>query len=327
MIAQQPLVSIVVASYNHSEYLDQRIESLLAQDYQEIEIIVIDDSSTDESREVLKKYETTQNIQTVLLDKNIGWVKVSNMGANLAHGDFLVFANCDDYSEISQISKMIENMKSNPSAGLCFSKSNIVNEKSLRIGDDFELRGRKFKKLCKQNSLIKKKYMTQLLFHSIVIPNLSAAMFRKSAFFNVGCFSEDIKVAADWEIYFRIAQRFDVFYNREALNNFRSHETSIRNTTKIRDMQQDIATLIISMMKITVKSGFTRVKIRFRLAYLMILVLEKIEISQFRNVFYLLRFVAKKDWPSLAVIPFAVIARFLRIPVGLLLRLIRIARQ
>ncbi len=327
MIEHNPLVSIVVASYNHAEYLEQRIESLLNQDYQNLEIIIIDDFSTDKSFDVLKKYENSKDMQVIYLSENMGWVKVSNLGAELAKGEFVVFANCDDFSEITQISKLAKKLESNPTAGLCFSRSNIVDESSRLVGDDFEMRGRKFKGLCMHDALIESSAMIELLFHSIVIPNLSAAMFRKSSFDEVGKFSEEVKVAADWELYFRMAQEFDVFYVKEALNNFRSHQTSIRSTTKIRDMQKDIAELIISKMSALIKSRSMKFRVRFRLAYLIVLVVDNLRIVKLGNLLYLIKFITKQDKGFIVIFPIALCARILRLPIGAAIKIGRILKN
>ena len=86
-------VSIVVASYNHREFLEQRIQSLLSQSYTDFEIIIIDDASTDSSPEVLRRFENHPKVQILELMENMGWVKVSNLGADMASGEFIIFGN------------------------------------------------------------------------------------------------------------------------------------------------------------------------------------------------------------------------------------------
>ena len=96
MMGKPGLVSIVVASYNHAEFLEQRMTSLINQTYQNIEILVIEDCSPDNSLEVLRKYESHPKVKLIVREKNGGWVAVSNQGIDLSSGEFVLFANCDD---------------------------------------------------------------------------------------------------------------------------------------------------------------------------------------------------------------------------------------
>ena len=313
-------VSIVVASYNHREFLEQRIQSLLSQSYTDFEIIIIDDASTDSSPEVLRRFENHPKVQILELMENMGWVKVSNLGADMASGEFIIFGNCDDYSDPNQVTELVKAMGEYPTAGLAFSRSNIVDNQGLLLGNDYETRGVRFRRKCRFDTLISKELMTSYLFHSIVIPNLSAAIFRKSVFNEVGKFSEEIEIAADWEIFFRIAERYDVAYLAESLNNFRSHDESIRSHTKVRAMQSDIARLLLNRIKVSASSFVKRMFYRHRLIYLLILVLRKPTKSDLSDCVFLLNFACKYDPLCIPVLPVAIMSRVARIPVGVVAR-------
>ena len=77
------LVSVIVASYNHREYLKERMDSLINQTYQNLEILVIDDCSTDGSLEVLRGYESHPKVKLIIREINGGWVNVSNQGVDI----------------------------------------------------------------------------------------------------------------------------------------------------------------------------------------------------------------------------------------------------
>ena len=125
------LVSVVVASYNHAEFLVQRMESLIDQTYQDIEILVIDDCSTDNSVEVLRRYESHPKVNLVIREKNGGWVTVSNQGVDMSSGEFVIFANCDDDCAPRMIDRLVAAMKIHPTAGIAFCRSLLVDERCL----------------------------------------------------------------------------------------------------------------------------------------------------------------------------------------------------
>lgn len=230
-----PLVSIVFTSYNHREYLKQALDSLVNQTYPNLEIIIIDDCSTDGSQEILKGYEHYENIDLKLQTQNSGsYVRASNYGASFAKGEYILFAQCDDFAEPSQIQKLLEVFEKNPSVGVVFSKSNLVDENGIVYNDDFVGREKSFKKKVKQTGLITGDEMKEFLSFSCVIPNLSAALIKTDLFRKINGLSDKYLVVADWEFWLDLTEETDFYYISEPLNYFRQHATTIRSSIKMK---------------------------------------------------------------------------------------------
>lgn len=232
---KKPLVSIVFTSYNHKDYLTQALDSLISQTYPNLEIIIIDDCSTDGSQEILKKYSEYPNITLILQTENSGsYVKASNFGASFANGEYILFAQCDDFAKANQIEILIEKFENYPSAGVVFSKSKLVDEKGVSFADDFIGRERKFKEVVSKNSLISGDQMKEFLSFSCVIPNLSAALIKRELFTRVNGLSDRYLVVADWEFWLDMTEFTDFVYVSEPLNYFRQHATTIRSSIKMQ---------------------------------------------------------------------------------------------
>ncbi len=230
-----PLVSVVFTSYNHIEYLRQALDSLVNQTYNNIELIIVDDCSTDNSQSILKEYDHLPHVTLKLNAKNSGsYVKASNYGASFATGDFLLFAQCDDFAEPTQIERLVSAFSNNESIGVSFCRSSLVNEKGEITGDDFTIREQSFRRLCATDTMISKKEMVSFLSKSCVIPNLSAAMIKRELYSKSGGLSTEYIVAADWAFWLSIATISDFYYITKPLNNFRQHKTTIRSTIKIK---------------------------------------------------------------------------------------------
>lgn len=233
--ANKPLVSIVFTSYNHKEYLKQALDSLINQTYPNLEIIIIDDCSTDGSQEILRQYEHIHNINLKLQTQNSGsYVKASNYGASFAKGEYILFAQCDDFAEANQIEVLLEAFNNNPSVGVVFSKSNLVDEKGITFTDDFLGRERSFKRSVKETGLIKGSKMKEFLSFSCVIPNLSAALIKHNLFKEINGLSEQYLVVADWEFWLDLTEKTDFYYINQPLNYFRQHDTTIRSSIKMK---------------------------------------------------------------------------------------------
>jgi len=262
------LVSIVVASYNHAEYLGQRMESLIAQTYQNIEIIVIDDHSTDNSLEVLRKYESHPKVNLVVRDKNGGWVTVSNQGVELSSGEYIIFANCDDDCDPYMIERLVAAMEIHHSAGIAFCRSIMIDANNRIIGVDLSHREKAFRNICVIDTLIAKREMSLFLLYSCVIPNLSAALIRKKCLLQVGALSHDYKVCSDWDLFLRISSFFDVAYVAESLNKFRQHKTTIRSSIKERVVIEEYLRLLLPKIKTFDLSLLEKSRFRIRVMYM-----------------------------------------------------------
>ena len=143
-----PLVSVVFTSYNHIEYLKQALDSLINQTYNNIELIIVDDCSTDDSQSVLKEYEYLPYVNLKLNKINSGsYVKASNYGASFASGDYILFAQCDDYAHPYQITKLVAMATLNSEAAVVYSRSNLVDKNGLFISDDFSIRQKNFREI------------------------------------------------------------------------------------------------------------------------------------------------------------------------------------
>jgi glycosyltransferase involved in cell wall biosynthesis len=113
-----PKVSVIMSFYNESEVLRESVESILNQDYSNIEVICIDDASTDNTLEVLRSYEDRDNFVVVENEQNLGLTKSLNKGIELAEGKYIVRQDADDLSRCTRISEQVNLMEENQ-AFLC----------------------------------------------------------------------------------------------------------------------------------------------------------------------------------------------------------------
>lgn len=259
------LVSVVVPSYNYASYLEKRIDSILNQTYSNIEIIVIDDCSTDNSVEVLQKYALHPRITLVVREQNGGWISANNQGVELAKGEYVLFAQCDDVCDLTMIGRLVESMQSHPSAGISFCRSLLVDESGSSLGEDYEARESSFKVRCETDTLLQKKEMSVFLLHSCVIPNLSAVLIRRECFNVVGGFPKDYPACSDWAWFLNIAEYYGVAYVAEPLNHFMQHGETIRSLTKDKVLYEEYFRLLLSNQNKLVLSFVERSNARLRI--------------------------------------------------------------
>lgn len=125
-------ISVIVAVYNTEKYLDRCIESLLNQTYKNIELVIVEDCSTDSSRKLLKKYKENKNIKVFYNRKNRGLSYSRNYGLKKSTGDFIGYIDSDDYVEPDYYEKLMSSIKDNKSdIAICDIK--LVDEQTNKI--------------------------------------------------------------------------------------------------------------------------------------------------------------------------------------------------
>lgn len=123
----KPLVSIIMPVYNTEKYLDECIASVVKQTFKDLEIICVDDGSTDNSLEILKKYAIADKRIKIIEQNNCGAGKARNIGMSIANGEYLLFLDADDFFELDYIEKAYNHII-NSQAEICLVRCNAYNE-------------------------------------------------------------------------------------------------------------------------------------------------------------------------------------------------------
>lgn len=225
-----PLVSVIVPNYNHARYLSKRIDSILQQTFKDIEIILLDDCSTDNSREILEKYRNNSMVSHIIFNKEnsaspyIQW----NKGAGLATGKYLWIAESDDYADTNLLNELVLRMEADERLGLAYCQTKLVNNKEevLRVLTDYTdiLDKNIFLKDFKMNGL---EFIEKYLIYICTIANASGTLIRNSIFREVGGANPQIKICADWLLYLSILLKSNIAYCSAKLNYRRSDDRSV----------------------------------------------------------------------------------------------------
>lgn len=252
-------VTVVVPSYNYARYIEQRLQSILSQTYPLTELIVLDDASTDDSVNIIKRCLDNSPIdaRVIINDANSGSVfEQWRKGAELASGDFIWICEADDYADPTFLDRVIP-LFDDPAVVLGYTQSRMIDEQGcllendyLDVTDDIDTR-----KWTKDYVCDGAEELASAMAVKNTIPNASAVVFRKSAL-NAAldeCSRElqNLKVAGDWLIYSHILKQGRIGYIAESLNSHRKHSMSVsiassntRQMAEIIYMQRKIAGLV-----------------------------------------------------------------------------------
>lgn len=229
--AQYPTVSVIIPNYNHEYYLKKRIESVLNQTYQDFEVIILDDSSSDNSRNIIEEYRSHPKISQILYNnQNSGspfkqWIK----GISLASGAFIWIAESDDTASSSFLDTLLSYAENND-CDLIYCRSSLIDNYGNENGLDYwpdELDSNRWKQNFTNDG--KEEVVKYMLYRNTIV-NASSVIFRKELFpMNSISILQTYKYFGDWLIWCLMGLKAKIGYVAEPLNQFRRHPDSVIN--------------------------------------------------------------------------------------------------
>jgi glycosyltransferase involved in cell wall biosynthesis len=222
-----PLVSVIVPNYQHEDFLRKRLDSILDQTFQDFELILLDDLSSDNSLDILKEYQQKRSgTQLVPNAENSGSpFKQWNKGVRLAKGKYIWLAESDDFALPELLQTNVDRLEKNPNAVIAFCQSIFVDEEDKELysfGENYRFIYKSDRWDVDFSGNGKEECRTFMIKHN-TIPNASATLIRKDAFLQSGGPPTDWKLNGDWLFYCRLLQHGDLEYTAEPLNRFRKH--------------------------------------------------------------------------------------------------------
>ncbi|RYX82363.1 glycosyltransferase family 2 protein [bacterium] len=230
-----PTVTVLILNYNHARFLEQRIQSVLRQTYQDFEIIYLDDASNDHSAEVFAPYSCDERIRSIINTTNSGNpFKQWNKGVGAARGEYIWIAEADDYADECFLERLVTALEAHPSAGVAYCQSMSVDEQGRPLGTmqwwTRDLNATRWQHDFFNNGPDECK---RYLANRNTIPNASGVLFRRQVYLEAGGADENMRLCGDWKCWVNCLLRSDVVYVAEALNFFRSHDRSVRQITEL----------------------------------------------------------------------------------------------
>lgn len=214
------MVSVIIPNYCHAPYLRQRIDSVLAQSYPDFEVVLLDDCSTDGSREVIERYRNHPRIKQIVYNERNGgsafaqWRK----GFALTQGEYIWIAESDDYADPAFLERCVAELDADPACVLAHTLSRTVDSEGRPFGK-VRHAGRPVRRMDGR------RFVLRHLLRRNELYNASMAVFRRSALPAAGEY-EEFRYAGDWYFWMLVALQGRVSTVFEPLNAFRRHDAA-----------------------------------------------------------------------------------------------------
>ena len=217
---KNPKVCVIIPNYNHEKYLDERIQSVLNQTYTDFEVIILDDVSKDNSKDVIEKYRSNPHVRHIVYNtKNSGstfkqWAK----GFSLAKGELIWIAESDDSCSPKLLEKLVNEFEKDNELVLAYSLSMFIDEHGNRHKPSNNVK--------RTVHLDGKDYIQRYMEFGNHIKNASCALFKKDVAVNLNQIYTHYKGSGDRMFWILIAEQGRVAIVDELLNYFRRYSST-----------------------------------------------------------------------------------------------------
>ena len=228
----EKLLTIVLTSYNHENYIEQAINSFLNQTFANFELIIVDDKSGDNSLNIIKKF-TDPRIKIIALEKNSGVCNASNIGVASANGKYIKLFASDDIALPTMLEKQVNFLENNPSYDAIFSSLEVIDES----GKILPKKTKKFAKFFTTQNRTKEEWLNHFFFkgNCLAAPTM---MVKKELLEKVGGFDQRLSQAHDFDMWVKCCiHGSNIYVLDEKLVQYRRQNNNKNlscNTCKVR---------------------------------------------------------------------------------------------
>jgi glycosyltransferase involved in cell wall biosynthesis len=237
---EQPLVSIIIPSYNGMPYLEEAIDSVLAQDYPNIELIVLDDGSLDNTALFLQKYAEKFYYES---HSNMGQAETLNKGWRMSKGEILGYLSADDKLASNAVSVSVECLLQNPDVVLTYADNMLINSHSQPI-----------------RKLITPEFNYYQIYMASTTPVAVGSFFRRSAFDAVGGWEKNYRQIGDYEYHLRLMHLGPFMRIPKVLGYHRIHALSASYTKMSFERADEYKQLMSSALENTQDGNLLKLK-------------------------------------------------------------------
>lgn len=215
------LVSVIIPNYNHAPYLPERIESVLGQTYQNFELIILDDCSTDNSRKVIERYRSNIHVSHIVYNEhNSGGVfRQWQKGIRLAKGELVWIAESDDKSEPQFLETLVGCFTKNDGLALAFCKSLLFDGKGKTWTMDTEG--------LNEGVYDSHTFISRFMSQGCVMLNASSCLFSQKAFEQIDDRYTTFQASGDRMFWTLISEQGSIAVCDKRLNHYRKHDTNV----------------------------------------------------------------------------------------------------
>ena len=234
-----PKVSVIIPSYNCAQYITDAVDCVLAQTYQDFEIVVVDDGSTDHTKDALQPY---MNRIQYIYQKNKGLPGARNTGIKASNGEWITLLDADDLWDTHKLECEMKVMEDHPDVKFAFSDARLFNNEGVLMPSVMLQPNQYSSRTIKHSishfqtddgNVLVRNLLDELVFDGNPMM-VACVIIKKEVFDHVGLFNEKFNMAEDHEMWLRICLHYDTLYLNKVLASYRVNDQGISGSLSQR---------------------------------------------------------------------------------------------
>jgi len=239
---ESPTVSVLIASYNHEKYVADSLQSVLDQTYQDFEVVIVDDGSTDGTVTEIKKI-TDPRIKQVFLNQNMGIIVAKTKGLSLASGRYIAILNSDDMFLSDKLEKQVALLDSHPEVGAVLTQAHIIDDDGKPFLDSKHF----YYNIFTQPNRTRQEWLHHFFYKGNCLC-MPSAMIRRECYEVTGYPDKRLHQLPDFDLWIRMCFRYELHVLQEKLTLFRvradeANASCNRPEASIRSLYEQIKVL------------------------------------------------------------------------------------
>jgi len=226
----EPQVSVIINCWNGENFLEEAIQSVLAQNFRDWELLVWDNASTDRTPEIVSRFG--DRIRYYRNDRHLPLYHSRNLALNQARGDQVAFLDHDDLWDPDYLDSLYRLLVEDPDVALAYANAYYIDA------------GREKRGLFSDNHRMYRGWVFDRLAEESFMPAPSAVLFRKQPILDCGGFNTSLAYCGDWDIYLKIALRGKFEYLDAPLVRFRIHQSNLSRTRDLEMVNETLELLL-----------------------------------------------------------------------------------
>lgn len=222
MMKQSKKISVVMVTFNSKRFIKLSIDSVIKQTYKNWELFIINDGSTDNTKNIVNKYYNYKNIKLINLKKNVGAYKATDLGFNLCRGEYVAILDSDDISHPNRFEHQVRILNNNSSVALVATWVKIIDSKNKVI--------RKILAPIEENLFANRFPCNNLICNSSV-------MFRREILRKISFYDKNISYSYDYNFFLKIFIKYKIRILNKFYTSSRVHANQI---SRLKEMQKII---------------------------------------------------------------------------------------
>ena len=225
-----PLVTVSICTYNGECYLEETLDSVLAQSYPNMEVVIVDDGSSDGTVSIIRKYAQGDARIRWFTQENAGLPAARNFAFAQAHGQWIAIIDQDDLCYPERLTRQVAVASAYPSAGLVFCDTHYIDEAGRIMGNHLS-------SFTLPDAFIPKGIASNLLLSQGCYIDSEACFIKRTAVNCLGPLDESLRYACDYEYFIRAGFTYDFAYTRDILAAWRVHagQESVTNRKRFKE--------------------------------------------------------------------------------------------